>query len=255
MNIVKIRGMAIGEGRPKICVPVTGRTREEIALRLEELLRAGADLAEWRADWYGEVFEREKLLETLDFLRGELKGLPLLVTFRTREEGGNQEISQEAYREFLGTVVASGQADLIDVELFRGEELLKEVCLEAHKAGVAVVASSHDFEGTPDKDEIIRRLCRMQECGADLLKLAAMPKDAEDVLTLLSATWEMKEKYARQPLITMSMGGTGIVSRLSGEIFGSALTFGSAGVASAPGQIGVSELRNVLDLLHRSQTE
>ena len=95
----------------------------------------------------------------------------------------------------------------------------------------------------------------MQECGADLLKLAAMPTDAEDVLTLLSATWEMKEKYARQPLITMSMGGTGIVSRLSGEIFGSALTFGSAGVASASGQIGVSELRNVLDLLHRSQTE
>lgn len=255
MNIVKIRGMAIGEGRPKICVPVTGRTREEIALRLEELLRAGADLAEWRADWYGEVFERAKLLEILDFLCGELKGLPLLVTFRTREEGGNQEISQETYREFLDTVAASGRADLIDVELFRGEELLKEVCLKAHKTGVAVVASSHDFAGTPDKGEIIRRLCRMQECGADLLKLAAMPQNAEDVLILLSATWEMKEKYARQPLITMSMGGTGIVSRLSGEIFGSALTFGSAGVASAPGQIGVSELRNVLDLLHRSQTE
>ena len=92
----------------------------------------------------------------------------------------------------------------------------------------------------------------MQDCGADLLKLAAMPQNPGDVLTLLSATWEMKEKYARQPLITMSMGGTGLVSRLTGEVFGSALTFGSAGVASAPGQIGVQELKAALKLFHEN---
>ena len=90
----------------------------------------------------------------------------------------------------------------------------------------------------------------MQECGADLLKLAAMPKNPGDVLTLLSATWEMKEKYAGQPLITMSMGGTGLVSRLAGEVFGSALTFGSAKKASAPGQLEVIALRQILQALH-----
>ena len=78
------------------------------------------------------------------------------------------------------------------------------------------------------------------------------PKNPGDVLTLLSATWEMKEKYARQPLITMSMGGAGLVSRLAGEVFGSALTFGSAGVASAPGQIDADRLRSALELLHGS---
>ena len=60
----------------------------------------------------------------------------------------------------------------------------------------------------------------MQDCGADLLKLAAMPRDAGDVLTLLSATWEMKEQYAKQPVVTMSMGAKGAVSRLAGEVFG-----------------------------------
>ena len=145
--------------------------------------------------------------------------MPLLVTFRTKEEGGEQEISREAYEKFLRQVISSGHADLIDVELFRGEELLAEICREAHQAGVKAVASSHDFNGTPEKEEMIRRLCRMQECGADLLKLAVMPQNPGDVLELLSATWEMKERYAEQPLITMSMGGTGLVSRLAGRNF------------------------------------
>ena len=251
MNQVKIRKLVFGEGRPKICVPITGRTREEIALRTAELKAAKPDLAEWRADWYEEVFDRKKLEEMLERLRGELGELPFLVTFRTKEEGGEQSIGAEAYAEFLRTVLASGQADLIDVELFRGEALLRDIGEEARKKGIRVIASSHDFEKTPAKEEIIERLTRMQDCGADLLKLAAMPRDAGDVLTLLSATWEMKEQYAKQPVVTMSMGAKGAVSRLAGEVFGSVMTFGSAGVASAPGQVSVPELKMALEVLQQ----
>ena len=253
MNRVKIRKIVFGEGRPKICVPITGRTREEIALRTAELKAAKPDLAEWRADWYEEVFDRKKLEEMLERLRGELGELPFLVTFRTKEEGGEQSIGAEAYAEFLRTVLASGQADLIDVELFRGEALLRDICEEARKKGIRVIASSHDFEKTPAKEEIIERLTRMQDCGADLLKLAAMPRDAGDVLTLLSATWEMKEQYAKQPVVTMSMGAKGAVSRLAGEVFGSVMTFGSAGVASAPGQVSVPELKMALEVLRQGK--
>ena len=85
MNRVKIRKLVFGEGRPKICVPITGRTGEEIALRTAELKAAKPDLAEWRADWYEKVFDREKLETMLTWLRKELGELPLLVTFRTRE--------------------------------------------------------------------------------------------------------------------------------------------------------------------------
>ena len=252
MNTVQIRDLVLGEGIPKICVPITGRTREEILGRLEEGKASKPDLAEWRADWYEGVQEEEKLQEILTALREELGGLPLVVTFRTRQEGGEQEISEEAYERFLYQVLASGKADLIDVELFMGEELLERISAQAHEKGMFVVASSHDFQKTPEKEELIRRLCRMQELGADLLKIAVMPQNTGDVLTLLSATWEMREKYARQPVITMSMGGTGVISRLSGEVFGSALTFGSAGQASAPGQIEVEKLKEVLQVIHES---
>jgi len=79
-----------------------------------------------------------------------------------------------------------------------------------------------------------------------------MPESAEDVLTLLSATNEMFKKYADRPIVTMSMGPLGVISRMSGEIFGSSMTFGAVGQVSAPGQIPVEQLATALDILHQS---
>ena len=149
-------------------------------------------------------------------------------------------------------VAKSGYVDLIDVEAFTGEEIVKSMIQEAHSYGVKVIASNHDFDATPEKDEIVRRLRMMQDYGADIPKMAVMPRNKQDVLTLLSATLEMSEQFADRPIITMSMAGTGVVSRLSGETFGSALTFGAATKASAPGQINVNELAQVLDIIHKS---
>ena len=76
---------------------------------------------------------------------------------------------------------------------------------------------------------------------------------SQDVVTLLAATEEMSTKHANRPIITMSMGGLGLVSRLSGETFGSALTFGAAKAASAPGQISVDKLATILEVMHESR--
>ena len=71
------------------------------------------------------------------------------------------------------------------------------------------------------------------------------------MLTLLAATEEMFSNYADGPIITMSMSGIGSISRLCGEVFGSALTFGAAGQTSAPGQMDVKDLAEGLALIHR----
>ena len=130
------------------------------------------------------------------------------------------------------------------------DEIVKKIIEGAHAAGVKVVASNHDFFKTPDKDDIVGRLRKMQDLGADIPKIAVMPQNKKDVLTLLAATEEMANEYADRPIITMSMAGTGVISRLAGEVFGSALTFGAAAKASAPGQMGVQDLKQVLTLLH-----
>ena len=250
MNQLKVRNLVLGEGMPKICVPIVGTSWEEIKEQAEEIVKLPVDFVEWRMDWYEKVTEESSVIDILGLLRQYLGDLPLLATFRTKQEGGMQEFSQQEYCALMNTVLTSGYIDLVDVELFLGEKLVKELIKAAHRAGVFVVASNHDFFKTPTKEEMIRRLCKMQELGADVLKIAVMPNTNRDVLTLLETTVEMNEVYAKKPLITMAMSGIGMISRLSGECFGSAVTFGAARKASAPGQIGVEQLREILQIVH-----
>ena len=237
MNTVQVKNTVIGEGRPKICVPIVGKTKTDILEEAKKITSLPVDVVEWRVDWFDDVFATEKVLETAKELQEVLKDIPVLLTFRTSKDIAAAQ---------------SGYVDLIDVEAFTGDDVVKTIIDAAHKAGVKVIASNHDFFKTPEKEEIIRRLRMMQDFGADIPKMAVMPTCKQDVLTLLSATLEMSEKYADRPIITMSMAGTGVVSRLTGETFGSALTFGAASKASAPGQVGVHELKQVLDIIHSS---
>lgn len=252
MNTVIVRSVVIGEGIPKICVPIVGETKEQIIEEAKAIQELPADIVEWRADWFEAVFDIEKTLDVLKCIRDELGEIPLLFTFRTMKEGGEKEIEVEKYIELNRCAAESGFADLIDVEAFTGDEIVKELAETAHACGVKTVGSNHDFHGTPEKDEIVRRLRKMQELGVDITKIAVMPKNKQDVLTLLSATEEMTRMYADRPVITMSMAGDGVISRLCGEVFGSALTFGAAGKVSAPGQMEVRELEKILKILHQS---
>ena len=252
MNTVKVRNITIGEGRPKICVPIVGKTREEILKEAATFSSLPVDVAEWRVDWYDDVFNTEEVLTTAKQLNEALGEIPVLFTFRTSKEGGEKEISPEQYAQLNKAVAESGYVDLVDVEAFTGDEIVTSIISHAHANGVKVIASNHDFHKTPSKEELIHRLRLMQDFDADLPKIAVMPTCRQDVLTLLSATLEMAETYADRPIITMSMSGTGVISRLTGEFFGSALTFGAAKKASAPGQIPVSELETVLSVIHKS---
>ena len=138
---------------------------------------------------------------------------------------------------------------MVDLELFSSEADIIGLIAEAKEKNVKVVLSSHDFFRTPAKEEIIARLLKMQQLGADITKIAVMPQSEEDVLTLLAATLEMKKKQADRPCITMSMGKLGAISRLAGELFGSCLTFAAAKDVSAPGQVSVRDVRSILEIL------
>lgn len=252
MNTVKIKNIVLGDGIPKICVPIVAKTKEDIIAEALSFKDIHVDVVEWRVDWFEDVFDIEKVKDVLKDLVPALNNIPLLFTFRTSKEGGEKAIEAKTYAELNKAVAATGLVDLVDVEAFTGDEVVKDIIASAHASGVKVVASNHDFGKTPSKDDIIYRLRKMQDLGADIPKIAVMPKSKLDVLELLEATVMMSEKYADRPIITMSMAGTGVISRLTGEVFGSALTFGAAKKASAPGQIGVEDLYGVLQLLHKS---
>ena len=250
---VTVRGVTIGSGCPKICVPVLGRSEADILSSARTALDCRPDVVEWRMDWFENVERTDAAISVLRQLRHLFDSTPLLCTFRSIREGGEQELAPDHYVNLLCCVSDSGDADLVDVELFSGPDVVSQIVTRAHQTGVAVIGSSHDFNQTPPEEEIISRLEQMAVLGCDVAKIAVMPQNARDVLTLLSATERMHTKHPEIPIITMSMGQLGMVSRLCGEVFGSSLTFGSAGQASAPGQAPVQALRQVLELLHREE--
>lgn len=248
MKTIQCKNLIFNNGLPKICIPLTGKNISSILDEINDLNQIDYDLAELRIDFFEDVDDFSKVVDLLKKIR-EIYFNPLLFTFRTKKEGGVHDMSEENYFELIHMAIDSGLIDMVDIELFSHEESLRKAVAFAHEKHIKVVMSNHDFHKTPDKDEIIKRLVKMQENGADISKIAVMPTCNEDVLELLSATMEIKNKYGF-PCITMSMGRLGVITRLSGELFGSCMTFAAVKNTSAPGQISAAKVKEVLDLLH-----
>ena len=241
-KIVNVRKVKFGEGMPKICIPITDADLAGLKNSVSAILSSPFDFVEWRADFYQNVQKPEICSQAMTLLRKELGEAPILFTIRTSLEMGKLEISTEAYVKANLYVINSGLVDLVDVELSRGETAVKTLVEAAHQKGVKIVMSRHDFAQTPAKEVIIKDLCTMQNLGADIAKFAVMPKTERDVLTMLDATLTMKEEHNSTPVITMSMGHFGMVSRVCGQLVGSCVTFGTAGKASAPGQLPATDV-------------
>lgn len=249
MKTRTVRGVTLGEGTPKIAVSITGQTEAEILQQARALGALGVDIAEWRMDHCPAVCEEAFLAHCLPALRRALGEMPLLATFRTKGEGGAREISAEDYLSLNLRAIRSGMIDLVDAEVLMGDAMVQTLVRSAHEAGVLILLSNHDFAQTPPVGEMVRRLRKMQSLGGDLLKIAVMPHTRADVLALLEASCAVSDDPAAPPVVTMSMGELGVLTRLCGAFSGSVLTFGAAEQASAPGQIPARELRALLSAL------
>ncbi|MFR0610322.1 type I 3-dehydroquinate dehydratase [Limosilactobacillus mucosae] len=246
MKKVKLNNVVLGDGSPKIAVPIVATEQAAIIEQAKTVLAAQPDVVEWRIDFLAGVLDSEKLKTAALDLRQTLGETPLLTTFRTAKEGGNLAVDDETYFQIVRLVVENELTTAIDVELFHQKEGVMRIIKLAHDHGIKVIMSSHDFKQTPTDCEIYYRLHKMADLGADVAKIAVMPQNPADVLTLLAATHQAQEKLDL-PLITMAMGNLGKVTRIAGEIFGSSLTFGTVGKASAPGQLSITDLKQVLN--------
>ncbi|WP_220433336.1 type I 3-dehydroquinate dehydratase [Kocuria coralli] len=242
-----IRGMSLSSSTPAVIVPVMSAHLEAVAGDTRAAVAAGAEIVEWRVDSLqerpgGPRPEPREVARTARDLRGILGEVPLLLTVRTVAEGGHGP-DDGAYAELVACLIESSDADLVDIEYRRdGAAALVDA---ARNAGVPVVTSFHDFEGTPPAEEIERILADQERMGAAVAKIAVMPRSPADVATLLLAT-ARRAARAEVPLLTMSMAEQGAVSRIAGHVFGSAATFGAVGRPSAPGQIHVERLRELM---------
>ena len=250
-NAFEIKGIRIGDGQPVICVPVVALKKEEVITNIRFLAEQKVQMIEWRVDCFEEVDDFHAVSEVLQVIRPVLEHTIFLFTFRTKQQGGSRRMEEWKILKLNELAAKSGCADLIDLEFFEATKPEKEI-RRFQRMGVRVIASHHDFEQTPDPEVIRMLLEQIRESGADVVKLAVMPQNMWDVLHLLEETNRFHENHPDHPLITMSMGAKGGISRVAGEFFGSCVTFGAGGQASAPGQLPVKQLEEILHILHQS---
>jgi 3-dehydroquinate dehydratase-1 len=250
---VTVRKVVIGGLKPLICLPLVGESREKILQEAKELLALHPDLLEWRIDACEKVENIADCLTVLHELRQSISEIPLIFTCRIDLEGGLKKIAQEKRLQLFTAAITSGNIDIVDIELCNGAEFVKVIIEQAAANNVKVILSYHNFKETPSEAFIYAKLVEAQTAGADIAKLAVMPHNYADVLTLLSATNRARNEWVRVPLVTMAMGEEGAISRLAGGLFGSDITFAIGLQASAPGQIPIKDLRTGMALLYQQE--
>ena len=199
----------------------------EVARRFE-----GCDVVEYRVDcWPDEV---ERAAEVM-----AAAAVPALLTVRAAAEGGRNGLTtarrEEMFRRLLPV------AALVDIEIACMAEFAGVVA-EAKERGVLVVGSSHDFERTPPREELVERIGVACAAGADIVKFAAVAGTAADLAVLAS----LLEEPGHPPLSVMGMGVLGRVSRLLLAQLGSVLNYGYIDNATVSGQWSGSRLRTLI---------
>ncbi len=247
-KVIKVKNVDIGQGKPKICAIVIGDSADEIISLAQEANENNCDMVEFRADYFEGILDLDSAKEIASKVRNTCKK-PIIFTCRRKEEGGKREISLEYYKKLLKMVSMCYYAELIDVEASAiGDD--RNFVEELKDNGSYVIISKHDFNKTPSFEEIIENFYEMRDMGADIVKTAYMPNNKRDVLNLINASVNMTNEYDFCPLVAISMGHLGVVTRIIGEFTESAITFCSMSKSSAPGQIPVEQLESVLEIIH-----
>lgn len=247
---VKVRQTIIGGPDPLVCLPLVAAQKQDLLHQADASTRLRPDLIEWRADGFGGAGDIAQCLAALEALRPVIGDIPLIFTCRIDAEGGMQPISPPNRRALIDAAIRSGKVDIVDIELINDIQFIRDLRTAAEQHNVRLMLSYHDFRKTPDEAFIRGKLEQAQALGAHIAKVAVMPTNDQDVLTLLSATLKARTQTVKIPMATISMDRKGVVTRMAGGLFGSDITFAMGPASSAPGQIPIHDLRQAMAVLY-----
>jgi 3-dehydroquinate dehydratase-1 len=253
---IALNGQPVANGKfPLICVPLVGSTLSEILAELDMVLPKKPDVLEWRVDFFEQIANTALVISVAEAIKHAADGLPLLFTRRSIIEGGERiALNEDQVIALYAEVCKSKHIDLIDYEMANETANIVRVREIAHAHGIKLILSFHNFDCTPPLDSLVAKFMTAEQLGADIAKVAVMPSNPDDALTLLSATREASWKL-HIPLISMAMGSYGSLTRLFGWAYGSALTFAMGARSSAPGQIAIEDMNTVLKIMQKSMNQ
>lgn len=237
---------------PLVCAPLVGRSEEEVLRELSVIVPKHPELLEWRVDFFSGIADCDRVVALAQRIRDQAAGIPVIFTRRSIREGGHAiPLDEDQVLAMYQAVCRAGAVDIIDYEFSVEPQYFSAALALARETEVRLIASFHNFQETPNPEVLLAKFIAMETAGADIAKIAVMPRELRDVLTLLSATLTARETL-KIPVISMSMGGYGSLSRLFGWVFGSSVTFAVGEKASAPGQVQIEQCNTVVEILRQS---
>ncbi|MCD8054535.1 MAG: type I 3-dehydroquinate dehydratase [Lachnospiraceae bacterium] len=247
---VTVKGKVLGGEKVLSCIPMVSKTMDALLEDTKTIAALKPDGIEWRIDSFEGAGDAEASVAALKAIHPLVSDIVVIFTLRHKAEGGAQDLTQEQRLATIKACVETGLVDVVDFELNSNtpEEIqtVRQLCTDN---GTALILSAHNFKETPSEEDIMATLEAEQAAGADICKFAVMPKDFDDVLSLMRATYRSRMGKIEGPIITMSMSETGKITRVIGDSYGSDLSFVLGTEASAPGQIPVKVINQLWDLL------
>lgn len=248
-----LQGKPVSDGAfPLICSPLIARNCDDLRQEASVIAAKKPDMIEWRIDYFDDIGNTALIIEMAHELKAIAKEIPILLTRRSAFEGGQAiTLSEAAVLELHLDICRERCVDAVDYELRSSVQDLERVRSASANSGIALVMSFHNFALTPGADKIRKKFETAQSLGADVGKVAVMPQNPADVLRLLTATHEASQALDIA-LVSMSMGPVGAISRLTGWLYGSAMTFAAGMNRSESGQPSIEDLRTVLAAMRQA---
>ena len=222
----------------KLVVSVMPKSLEE-AQGIDAMRYIDADIIEWRADF----LPKEAILQVAPAIFEKFAGRELLFTLRTRAEGGEIDLDSAEYVQIIKDVAQLYQPEYIDFEYFSHKDVFEEMLDFPN-----LVLSYHNFQETPEN--MMEILSELTSLTPKVVKVSVMAHTEQDVLDLMNFTRGFKTLNPEQEYVTISMGKVGKVSRITSDVTGSSWSFASLDEASAPGQISLSRMKKIREILN-----
>jgi 3-dehydroquinate dehydratase type I len=160
------------------------------------------------------------------------------------EEGGKWDGNEARRIERLLQAIELG-AKIIDIE-YNAKNVDNIIRLIKKRA--ECLLSFHDFQKTPPLDVLKQIVNKELKAGADICKVVTSAQTFEDNLAVM----RLFSEFPDVKIVAFAMGTQGFLSRVMAPLIGAYFTYGAVqkGVESAPGQLPVSDMLAVYEMVN-----
>lgn len=228
--------------KPSLCIPIAARDSEDLDRQIEYVRVISPDFVEFRGDYY----PKDGCIEALKQIATELSGIPVIFTFRKKDEGGICELEESERKEIILSAISSGYASILDIEESTKSDDLRDVIDVSRKEGVLVMMSFHDMRTIPPGDIIKEKIENMSRMGADIIKIAVTPRNKKAAFDFIEIMRGIKQ-ITDIPVVIVTMGQHGLFLRLFGWVLESPIVYAAGLVRTAPGQPPAQYVKWLID--------